>query len=292
MPMSLTSTSGRRCDRRDRTPPSPTPPPRPARRAAAAARASTLRESASSSTIRMCTPLRCSSCSIGSFGGQAARPARRQLRGASPGVPRQPQAERRALAFPAALDADRAAVQLDEVPHDRHAETEAAVTAAHRAVGLAEPIEHERQEFRRDADAGIGHFDLRRRRRRSVSAIVDAAALRRELERVRHQVPHHLLQPIAIAEHVDARRSSLRVTWIALAAAAGISESIASSITRLTGRPSCVSSTSRPPTMRDTSRMSSISCACDGGVLADHGRPRAAPCRDRGCSGRARAPSP
>ena len=74
---------------------------------------------------------------------------------------RQPQAERRALVLAGALDADRAAVQLDEMPHDRHAQAKAAVTAAHRAVGLPEPIEHERQEFRRDADAGIDDFNLR-----------------------------------------------------------------------------------------------------------------------------------
>ena len=34
------------------------------------------------------------------------------------------------------------------------------VTAAHRAVGLAEAIEDERQELRRNADAGVDHLDV------------------------------------------------------------------------------------------------------------------------------------
>ena len=86
---------------------------------------------------------------------------RRGQLGRRAGVAGQPQPERRALVLAAALDAHRAAVQLDEVPDDRHAEAEAAVPAAHGAVGLPEPIEHERQELRRDADAGVGHLDLR-----------------------------------------------------------------------------------------------------------------------------------
>jgi hypothetical protein len=38
-------------------------------------------------------------------------------------------------------------MQLDEMPDDRHPEPEPVVPAAHRAVGLAETIEDERQEL-------------------------------------------------------------------------------------------------------------------------------------------------
>ena len=47
-------------------------------------------------------------------------------------------------------------MQLDQVPHDREAEAEAAVRARHAAVGLTEAIEDVRQELRGDADAGVG----------------------------------------------------------------------------------------------------------------------------------------
>ena len=41
---------------------------------------------------------------------------------------------------------DRAAVHLDDVTHDRQAQAEAAGLARHAGLGLAEPLEDERQE--------------------------------------------------------------------------------------------------------------------------------------------------
>ena len=64
---------------------------------------------------------------------------------------RQDDRERRSLAAPLAVGADGPAVQLDEVPRDRQAQSEAAVDARGRAVSLAEAIEHEREELGRDA---------------------------------------------------------------------------------------------------------------------------------------------
>src|SRR5438874_1250928 len=74
----------------------------------------------------------------------------------------------------------------------------ATVIARARAVGLAEAIEHVRQEFRRYPLARVGHadldvrFDLRRRD-------LHVPPLRRELDGVREQVPHDLLEPVGVA---------------------------------------------------------------------------------------------
>ena len=86
-------------------------------------------------------------------------------------------------------------------------------------------------------------------------------ARRRELDRVDEQVPDHLLQPIGIAEHGirELRVGSVRLT--PLASAAGRTASSAASTTgaRSIGRSS---SRSLPVTIRETSRMSAISCSC------------------------------
>ena len=66
------------------------------------------------------------------------------------------------LPSPSLVRRDLAAVQLDEVAHDREAEAEAAVRARGAAVGLAEALEHVRQEVGRDARAGVGDRDLER----------------------------------------------------------------------------------------------------------------------------------
>ena len=76
---------------------------------------------------------------------------------------RQPQRERRAAAVARARSRQRPAVQLRQVLRDRKAEPEAAVLARERRVRLPEPVEHERQEVRRDPHAGVadGHLDVR-----------------------------------------------------------------------------------------------------------------------------------
>src|SRR5438034_2300532 len=73
---------------------------------------------------------------------------------------RQPYHERSAAPIPIAARLDRPAVQLDEVPRDGEAEPEASVPPGGGPVGLAELFEHEREECRRDADAGVGHRQL------------------------------------------------------------------------------------------------------------------------------------
>ena len=73
------------------------------------------------------------------------------------------------------------------------------------AVGLAKPLEHVRQHVRGDALPGVAHHDLDVRVEAG-GANLHATVARRELHRVRNQVPHDLLQPIAIAhDRADAR---------------------------------------------------------------------------------------
>ena len=94
----------------------------------------------------------------------------------------------------------RAAVQLGQLLRDREPEAEAAMLARERRVGLPEPLEDERQELRRDAAPvsltviSTCEFDARETQ-------LHPAAARRELDRVRQQVPDDLLQPIRIAGH-------------------------------------------------------------------------------------------
>ena len=56
------------------------------------------------------------------------------------------------LSLAAARRLHGAAVQLDDVAHDREPEPEPAGLARRRRIGLAEPLEDVRQEIRRDAD--------------------------------------------------------------------------------------------------------------------------------------------
>ena len=85
------------------------------------------------------------------------------------------------------------------------------------------------------------------------------AAGRRELDRVRHEIPHHLLQAIGITQDGPLEVGiSLEVN--PLAAAAGRTASSAASITGASSM-GLSSSRSLPVTILDTSRMSAISCS-------------------------------
>ena len=173
---------------------------------------------------------------------------------------RQPEAEGGATARPVARGMDGAAVQLDDVPHDGQPEAEPAVRPGRAAVGLAEAIEDERQHLGPDALAGVRDHDLDLRAD-APDVNLHAAAARRELDRVREQVPHRLLQPLAIA--VDARRTSSTTvsTRRPFTCEAGSIVSTAADTTL----PRSTSSTSRrslPEMIRDRSSRSSIRRAC------------------------------
>ena len=98
-------------------------------------------------------------------------------------------------------------MRFGDVPHDREPEAEPAVTARAGAVGLAEALKHQRQEVRANALSRVVDDDFRHRFARAQLEL-DLPVGRRELDGVRQQIPHDLLQPLGIAldEDVDIGR--------------------------------------------------------------------------------------
>ena len=106
--------------------------------------------------------------------------------------------ERGTLLAPGALRADGAAVQLHQMADDGEPQPETAVLARRAPVGLAEALEHVRQELPRDADARVAHRHLH------VGTVPreakpHATAGGSELDAVHEQVPHHLLDARRVA---------------------------------------------------------------------------------------------
>ena len=58
-----------------------------------------------------------------------------------------------------ALRIDRAAVQLDEPPHERQPDAQSALGSFQRPIDLSEHVEHVRQRFARNADAVVANDD-------------------------------------------------------------------------------------------------------------------------------------
>ena len=102
------------------------------------------------------------------------------------------------MAGPGALGLDLPAVVLDHVPHHVEAEPEALVGPRLGAVLLPEALEREGHEAGAHALAGVADAEPRVLERR-VDRHVDAAAGRRELDRVREQVRDRLLQAPRVA---------------------------------------------------------------------------------------------
>lgn len=78
------------------------------------------------------------------------------------------------------------------MPNDGETETQPSVTSRRQRVGLTKAIEHERQHVWSNAHTGIGNLNLGptvRAPQSDGNHIVDP----RELERVREDVPEHLL---------------------------------------------------------------------------------------------------
>src|SRR5437899_733729 len=108
--------------------------------------------------------------------------------------------------IPRARRGAAAAVELDDVLDDGQSEAEAAVRARRAAVALAETLEDQRKELAGDALAGVGDGDAHGVALRLIGADRDRAARRRELHRVRKEIPDHLLQALGVAggDAVDA----------------------------------------------------------------------------------------
>src|SRR5581483_11208813 len=95
---------------------------------------------------------------------------------------------------------DSAAVQRYQVAGDGEAQAQPPAGPLRAAVGLAETLEHMRQELRRDPYPGVTHpdFDM------GVDALkadLNLPAPGGEPDRVREEVPDHLLQADGIAQH-------------------------------------------------------------------------------------------
>ena len=133
--------------------------------------------------------------------------ARRRLPGRD--LDRQPHREGGALTLARALRVHGAPVQLDDVADDREAEAQAAVRPPGRGVALPEALEDVWEEGGRDALARVAHreLDVRVGGR---ELHLDAPVLGRELDRVREEVPRHLLEALRVApDRVDPRMDRL-----------------------------------------------------------------------------------
>src|SRR5688500_8975431 len=84
--------------------------------------------------------------------------------------------------------------------YDRQAEPEAAILFVRAAVALPEPIENERKEIFFDSRAAVTdrHFEMRVD---VAKRDADTTVSRHKLNRVRNQIPHHLLQAYGISKH-------------------------------------------------------------------------------------------
>src|SRR5262249_31232034 len=107
--------------------------------------------------------------------------------------------EQRSVSLARALGGNRSAVQLDNVPGERKPKPETAELARRASVRLPESVKDERQIVPRDANPSVaeGDPDL------AAAALAlngHAAARGCELDRVREDVPHHLMQAVAIAQ--------------------------------------------------------------------------------------------
>ena len=95
-------------------------------------------------------------------------------------------------------------MQLDQVTRDCQSQSEPSVALSRLALGLPKPLEDKGQEIGRDAGAGITDQN-RQRARIDITGDADDTVLRRELDRIRHDVAEHLMKALVIA--LGARRA-------------------------------------------------------------------------------------
>src|SRR5262245_8870820 len=112
---------------------------------------------------------------------------------------------------------DCAAVQFNQMFYERQPKTYPAVPPTAGRVGLSETIEDERQELRLDALTSVADRDPDMLGV-ALHLQLDPPAFGRELDRVREQVPHDLLQTRRVAENqfgqaaeIGDKRNALRL---------------------------------------------------------------------------------
>src|SRR5690348_12227743 len=109
-------------------------------------------------------------------------------------------AESRAFIFAATLGRHRSAVELNQVANDRQPKSKPAMPAGAAGILLAKPIEYVWQKLGFDSLSRIADDNLSLISG-GLQKQLHLAAFRRELDRVRKQIPDYLLQPIGIAQH-------------------------------------------------------------------------------------------
>ena len=152
----------------------------------------------------------------------------------------------------------RAVVHLDDVADDGEPEAEAALAPRAGAGALAEALEDVGQERGVDPGAGVPHGEL--------EAIVPARAAPRspvppggrELDGVGEQVPGHLLQAVGVADGERRPRLDGQAQLHLLGRGHG-RHGVAGGLQHRTRSTERISTWNLPATMRDTSRMSSMS---------------------------------
>ena len=112
--------------------------------------------------------------------------------------------------FTGALRVHAAAVQLDEVPDQREADSQPSLAACAPALALTQSVEDIGQHVGRDALPGVADDDLDVRPN-ALELDLDSPILRGELDGVVQQVPDDLLQPAGVAADQQARRLQHRV---------------------------------------------------------------------------------
>ena len=112
--------------------------------------------------------------------------------------------------FTGALRVHAAAVQLDEVPDQREADSQPSLAACAPALALTQSVEDIGQHVGRDALPGVADDDLDVRPN-ALELDLDSPILRGELDGVVQQVPDDLLQPAGVAADQQAGRLQHRV---------------------------------------------------------------------------------
>src|SRR6267142_5127012 len=91
------------------------------------------------------------------------------------------------------------------MPHNREPQAKSTMLARGRAVGLAETIEYIRKETRTNTLTSVTYAELEVVCG-AFHLYLNTSAARRELDRIRQQVPNDLLQTVCITHGVACRR--------------------------------------------------------------------------------------
>src|SRR5262249_61098100 len=96
-------------------------------------------------------------------------------------------------------------MHLDQLARDRQSEAQPSILARETAVGLSKTLEDMRQELGRNAGAAVADHDLEVRTNVMQPDIHQAVA-GSEADRIREQIPDHLLKTVGVPQNRAGRR--------------------------------------------------------------------------------------